>query len=78
VNSNEIILFGGFNDGPLDTVYHYKNTDPKQEGEFLNANTPDKLDCADFFINNGQYLEVPKKYVENQSHNERVTINCIY
>jgi hypothetical protein len=37
VNQTDILLFGGFIDKPLDTIYIYRNTDPKAEGEILNA-----------------------------------------
>ena len=37
VNQTELLLFGGFNGGALDTVYTYTNTDPKTEGTIDNA-----------------------------------------
>lgn len=64
---DEVLLFGGFNDQSLDTVYSYKCTDPKSEGEITNALIPDKLGNSDgeFFVNNGLYIDFPEKYTNN-------------
>lgn len=69
VNNSEILMFGGFNDQALDTVYTYTNTDPKADGTIDNAENPDRLDKADFFVTNGHYLEYPSEYT---SEKERV------
>lgn len=52
LNPNEIMLFGGFHEGPLDKVYIFKST----ESEFEEA---EPLPKPDFFIMNGQFIEIP-------------------
>ena len=37
INSSEILLFGGFSEGPVSTVHVYKNENQKEEGEFTQA-----------------------------------------
>jgi hypothetical protein len=55
-------LFGGFNEEPLNTVYTYRNTDPKHDGYIDNAFNPDTLDKPDFFVSNGLYIEYPQEF----------------
>jgi len=50
-------LFGGFNEGPVNTIMTYTCNSPKEEGTLVsNSQT---LSKPDFFIYNGQYMEVP-------------------
>lgn len=62
VNQSELLLFGGFNGGALDTVYTYQNTDPRHDGTIENAQNPARLDKPDFFVTNGNYIEYPSEY----------------
>jgi len=54
VSSDEIALFGGFDDGALDRVLYYK-TNP-EDGSFREGQ---KLKTRDFFVVNGMYIKAP-------------------
>ena len=71
INNSEIILFGGFNEGPQSNVYIYKNDDPKADGEFSKATN---LSKEDFFESNGVYMEVPEKHWETAGEKERIIL----
>lgn len=79
INNNEIILFGGFSEGPIDSVYTYKNTNPKEEGEFVEISSENSQQSSrnglvkpDFFVVNGQYMEMPESKWENEGQRERI------
>lgn len=64
-----MILFGGFNEGPLDKVYHFKLTQGSVEGEIEESKTA-RLAEKDFFVVNGILI----KYQGEQNGHRREVI----
>ena len=54
INSDSLILFGGFDHGPKDDVFLYQ-TGP-DDGSFKEIR---KLQTPDFFVQNGTFIKVP-------------------
>jgi len=80
VNNSEIFLFGGFNDGPLDSTLIYKCTDPKTEGTLHTSENGTsgstlsliKMAHKDFFMVNGVYIDTPSHVWEHTDQKERL------
>lgn len=57
-NQNQIILFGGFNEGPKNTVYTYRTGNSIEDhGSFEQSEQNSKLESDDFFPANGIFLK---------------------
>ena len=70
INQNEILLFGGFSDAPIQKVWTYTHESSNAEGEF---NKAADLQKEDFFVQNGVYIDLPLDKCENNEQ-ERVIV----
>lgn len=80
LNQDEVLIFGGFNDGPLDRVFNYRvKGGINDEGEISVSNSS-KLAQKDFFVINGITIRVPsdlsngRKEIIVSGHNH---IHCL-
>ena len=70
INPNEILLFGGFSDGPSSKVWTYSQDSSNSEGEF---NKSAELSKEDFFVQNGVFIDLPLEKCENNEQ-ERILV----
>lgn len=60
VGHNEIMLFGGFNEGPLDRVLYYKTSGTAHDEGRIETTNNVRLEQKDFFVVNGISIRVPE------------------
>jgi hypothetical protein len=64
IENDELVLYGGFNDGPSRAVWFYK-TQVGNEGEFYDGK---ELQDEDFFPQNGVHLRLPNRQLIFPGH----------
>jgi hypothetical protein len=66
LSTNEIMLFGGFSDGPVDRVLYYKPTEGQTDEGTITTTSNVRLAVKDFFVVSGITIKVPEALSEGR------------
>jgi hypothetical protein len=75
LNSKDILLYGGFKDGPVDSTWIYR-TDSGAEGSFIQPSEY-KLAEKDFFVVNGVQMNVPNSNSQKVIFSGHSHLHCL-